>query len=361
MSGGVDSSVSALLLKEAGFEVIGLTLYHWDYSLKGITPNTNKTSPHESIDDARELSQFLGIKHIVADVRDIFENTVIKHFEQEYFLGHTPNPCVFCNKNLKWKIFLQYADNLDCSNIATGHYAKIREEAGRFIISKGNDAWKDQSFVLWQLPQSYLSRTHFPIGHLLKEEIKTIAQNAGWEKLSQKRESYNICFIPNDDYRLFLQKRNPKQTDNLKNGSIVSENGALLGKHNGFPFYTIGQKKGLQIESSIPLYVKDIFPQTNQLVVAEKSKLFINNLILKDINLIKYSTLEQAKRLTTCIRGKDAGTMGTVSPQDNRLEIQFDEKVFAVMPGQSAVCYENTDLVAGGIVANERRNHTLST
>ncbi len=350
MSGGIDSSVSALLLQQSGYEVIGLTLYNWDYNLKGVHAAHAKAHPEEAIADAQELAKKLNIKHIVADTRTVFEDSVVSHFTNEYFSGHTPNPCVFCNKHVKWKTFLQYADELGCEFIATGHYAKIRKENNRFIISRGSDAWKDQSFVLWQLPQAYLSRTLFPIGHLTKEEIKAIAKENGWSQLLQKRESYNICFIPDDDYRSFLKERKPELAQNLENGNIVDENGNILGLHDGFPFYTIGQKKGLSISPEKKLYVKDINAEKNELRVAPKHELFVNDFILHNLNFVKYPAIEKAMDLTICIRGKDAGTSGSISLHDDELHIHCKEKVFAIMPGQSAVCYENNDLVIGGIV-----------
>ncbi|NVO04029.1 MAG: tRNA 2-thiouridine(34) synthase MnmA, partial [Bacteroidetes bacterium] len=210
MSGGIDSSVAAIMLHNEGYEVIGMTMKTWDYANTGSSKKETGCCSLDSINDARQIAVNLGFPHYVVDIREEFDELIIKDFVSEYLLGRTPNPCVLCNTHIKWEALLKRADSLGCEFIATGHYAQVREENGRFVVSKGLDENKDQSYVLWGLTQSSLSRTLFPLGKFHKDEIKKMAADLGYFELAEKKESYEICFIPDDDYRSFLKYKLPE-------------------------------------------------------------------------------------------------------------------------------------------------------
>lgn len=247
MSGGIDSSVTALMLHEQGYEVIGITMKTWDYASSGGTKRTTGCCSLDDINDARALAVDLSFPHYILDIRSEFGDFIIDNFIEEYMAGRTPNPCVLCNTHIKWDALLKRADQLDCEFIATGHYAQVRQENGRYLISKGKDAAKDQSYVLWGLSQQSLARTIFPIGGFHKSEIRDMAMQAGYETLSKKSESYEICFIPDNDYRGFLKRKVEGLEDQVKGGLFVDTEGNILGQHEGYPFYTVGQRKGLGI------------------------------------------------------------------------------------------------------------------
>jgi tRNA-specific 2-thiouridylase len=349
MSGGVDSSVAAFLLQQAGYEVIGVTLKMWSYE-KTYHGKTGAQSDSDFIADAQALAKKLQIEHHIVDIQDEFEKTVIQDFVDEYFAGRTPNPCVLCNPTLKFGTLFHYADKLGCEKVATGHYLRLKNENGRYFVSRGKDLTKDQSYVLWKMSQAQLSRCIFPLGDFTKEEVKALAQSYGIASIAEKRESYDVCFIPNGDYRSFLTMQCPEACEALRGGIIYDKNGKWLGKHRGYPFYTIGQRKGLEVAVGHPIYVTQTDPETNKVILGEKEDLLSQTLWVTDCNIAKYETLPENYRALVRIRYKDAGAIATIVKDNNRLRCDFDTPVSAVTPGQSAVFYENDDVVGGGVI-----------
>ena len=345
MSGGLDSSVSAILLQEQGYEVIGVTLKLWNYE------NTcNAAHGADAIGDARDLASRLGIPHYVLDFTKEFRAIVIQNFIDEYLDGRTPNPCILCNIFLKWNSLIDKANELNCDGIATGHYAILNQKNGRFFVSKAKDEKKDQSYVLWGLPQHHLARTLFPLGNYTKEEIRSMAREMGFERLADKRESYDICFIPDNDYRNFLQKHVPDLERHCPSGNFIDISGKVVGKHHGYPFYTIGQRKGLEVAFGVPKYVCKINPQTHEITLGDKADLLSDRLQLTYCNLSKYDRIPPHFTGETKIRYRDAGQCSQVVQVDDCLHITFQNPVSAITPGQSAVVYEGDDVVAGGII-----------
>ncbi|MCU0361629.1 MAG: tRNA 2-thiouridine(34) synthase MnmA [Bacteroidia bacterium] len=350
MSGGIDSSVAAMMLHEQGYEVIGITMKTWDYNSSGTGKRETGCCSLDSINDARSMAVNFGFPHYILDIRGEFGEFIINNFVEEYLAGRTPNPCVLCNTHIKWDALLKRADMLDCEFIATGHYARIREENGRRIISKGIDETKDQTYVLWGLGQDSLKRTMLPLGGFRKTEIKDMARQAGFHDLANKSESYDICFVPDNDYRAFLKHRRPELEAQVEGGDYFFK-GKKVGKHRGYPFYTIGQRKGLDIALGAPVFVKEIIPETNTVVLGDKDDLQENHMMVRDYNLIKYERLPEDFTALTKIRYKDAGTPATINVIEDKLDVIFHQPVNGVAPGQSAVFYEGDDLV-GDACAN---------
>jgi len=353
MSGGVDSSVAAFLLQQAGYEVIGITLKMWSYE-KTYQGKTGTTSDNSFIHDAQNLAKQLNIEHSVVDIQDEFARTIIQNFVDEYFAGRTPNPCVLCNPTMKFETLFHYADKLDCEKVATGHYLQLKNENDRYFVSRGKDITKDQSYVLWKMSQAQLSRCIFPLGRFTKEEVKAMAHTFGIDSIAEKRESYDICFIPNGDYGAFLQMQHPELCERLRGGIICDKNGKWLGKHRGYPFYTIGQRKGLEVAVGHPIYVTHLDHENNKIILGEKEDLLSQTLFVTDYSFSKYETLPDHYRALVRIRYKDTGTMATITPIENRLRCNFDTPVSAVTPGQSAVFYEGEDVAGGGVIINEK-------
>ncbi|MGL4599750.1 MAG: tRNA 2-thiouridine(34) synthase MnmA [Bacteroidia bacterium] len=350
MSGGIDSSVTALMLHNEGYEVIGITMKTWDYATSGGSKKETGCCSLDSINDARTLAVNLGFPHYILDIRSEFGDYIIDNFVEEYLAGRTPNPCVLCNTHIKWDALLKRADQLDCEFIATGHYAQVREENGRYVISRGLDENKDQSYVLWGLSQESLRRTRFPLGNYRKSEIRQMAADAGYAELANKSESYEICFIPENDYRAFLKHKMPDLEGKVDGGDFVLGDGTIVGKHRGYPFYTIGQRKGLEIALGEPMFVTQIIPETNTVMLGTKLELERQEMWVRDYNLIKYASLPENFQSLTKIRYKDAGTLASINESEGRIKVLFHQHVSAVAPGQSAVFYEGNDLVGGGFI-----------
>ena len=356
MSGGIDSSVSSVLLHEQGYEVVGMTMKTWDYVSSGSSKKETGCCSLDSINDARSIAVEKGFPHYIIDIREEFGNHVIKDFVDEYLAGKTPNPCVKCNTHIKWDALLKRADMLDCEFIATGHYANVREESGRYVVSKGRDEWKDQSYVLWGVSQQCLSRTIFPVGNFQKSEIKAMAIEMGFHELAKKPESYEICFIPDNDYRSFLKTRVKGLEEKLNGGLFVNSKGEILGQHKGYPFYTIGQRKGLEIALGTPAYVIDIKPESNSVVLGTFDELKKQELWVRNVNLIKYASLDQSTEAITKIRYKDKGTTSTLDQDGELVKVTFHEPVTGVAPGQSAVFYEGDDVIGGGFIVSKKEH-----
>jgi len=360
MSGGIDSSLAAVLLHEEGYEVIGMTMKTWDYASSGGTKKETGCCSLDSINDARNIAVNLGFPHYILDIRNEFGDYVIDHFTGEYIEGRTPNPCVLCNTHIKWDALLRRADRLDCESIATGHYANIRNEGGRQVISKGVDTLKDQSYVLWGVSQESLSRTKLPLGHLRKSEIREMAKGRGFIELVTKSESYEICFVPDNDYRGFLKRRVPGLEAEVAGGNFVMEGtGKIMGKHQGYPFYTIGQRKGLGMAFGQPMFVTEIRKETNEVVLGVDKDLYRDGMIVSKLNLQKYASIEQPIETTTKVRYKHDGTPATISQTGDKIEVLFHEGVSAIAPGQAAVFYEGDDVIGGGWIMKSFRQSEL--
>ncbi|MCC7051140.1 MAG: tRNA 2-thiouridine(34) synthase MnmA [Bacteroidia bacterium] len=354
MSGGIDSSVAALLLQEQGYEVIGITMKTWDYDSSGGGKKETGCCSLDSINDARTLAVNAGFPHFILDIRGEFGEHIINNFVDEYMAGRTPNPCVLCNTHIKWEALLKRANQLDCQYIATGHYANVRIENNRYVISKGLDTNKDQSYVLWGLSQESLKRTFFPLGQYTKPQIRQMAIDRGLIDLANKSESYDICFVPDNDYRGFL-KRKVENIESLEGGLFVNRKGEVLGKHKGYPFYTIGQRKGLDVAFGEPMFVTEIIPESNTVVLGKKEELEQQQMEVINFNLIKYSQLKEPKTLLTKIRYKDKGMLADVQESNGKLQVLFHAPVSGIAPGQSAVFFEGDDLVGGGFITNKKQ------
>lgn len=351
MSGGVDSSVAAVMLHEQGYEVIGLTMKTWDYASSGGSSKETGCCSLDSINDARSLAVAYGFPHYILDIRNEFGDFVIDNFVEEYLAGRTPNPCVLCNTHIKWEALLKRADKLDCEFIATGHYANIRlQDNGRYVISKGKDENKDQSYVLWGVSQRNLARTKFPLGNFAKSEIRQMAADMGQLELANKSESYEICFVPDNDYRSFLKNKVEDLDERVGPGNFVLNNGAVVGKHRGYPFYTVGQRKGLGIALGQPMFVTRILPQNNVVMLGTQKELERSSAQVKNVNLIKYADIKDPLEAVTKIRYKDAGALSTITQQGDSVHVDFHHNVSGVAPGQSAVFYEGNDLLGGGFL-----------
>jgi tRNA-specific 2-thiouridylase len=351
MSGGVDSSVASVMLHEQGYEVIGLTMKTWDYASAGGSSKETGCCSLDSINDARSLAVGYGFPHYILDIREEFGDFVIDNFVDEYLAGRTPNPCVLCNTYIKWEALLKRADKLDCEFIATGHYANIRQQdSGRYVISKGKDEHKDQSYVLWGVSQENLARTKFPLGSFAKSEIKQMALDMGQVELANKSESYEICFVPDNDYRAFLRHKVGDLDERIGPGNFVLSNGKVVGKHLGYPYYTIGQRKGLGIALGEPMFVTRILPESNTVMLGTQNELEQVSARVKNLNLVKYESILTPLEAVTKVRYKDAGTMSSIVQEGEELKIDFHHAVSGIAPGQSAVFYEGSDLLGGGFL-----------
>jgi tRNA-specific 2-thiouridylase len=297
-----------------------------------------------------------GFHHMIIDIREEFGDAIIGNFTSEYLAGRTPNPCVLCNTFIKWEALLKRADMMDCELIATGHYAQVRqlEDNGRWVVSRGLDPGKDQSYVLWGLEQKNLARTRFPIGHFRKSEIRQMAMDSGFPELATKSDSYEICFIPDNDYRGFLKRKEPEATAQLAHGKLVGTDGQLLGEHDGYPFFTIGQRKGLGIATGEPLYVTDIRPETNTVVLGRKDDLNKVSMWVRKPNFQKIRALNGEMEAIIKVRYKDKGTPGTLRMEGDRVHVEFHAPVAGIAPGQSAVFYDGDDVIGGGFIDRER-------
>ena len=337
MSGGTDSSVAAILLKEAGYEVIGVTFCFFD----------SKNSSN-SIHDAQDLAIKLGIKHLIYDARTLFEKKIIKYFVQEYLDGRTPVPCMLCNNFIKWPLLLKIADEIGIEHIASGHYARIIQYKNIYVIGKGYDPDKDQSFFLWGLSDTIRERMLLPLGNLLKHDVRKLAEEKGFSKIAEKKDSIGICFCPKD-YRPFLRNYISNQT--IKSGFFIDENGKILGKHQGFPFYTVGQRRGLGISFQYPVYVKEIRKEENLIVLSQLKDLYKKEMIVSQYHLYDSEGFDSGRKVICKIRYRKQATPSIVKRiNDSQLHVNFLEPLEMIAPGQSAVFYDGDFVIGGGII-----------
>lgn len=358
MSGGIDSTVTALMLHNEGYEVVGITMKTWDYATSGTSHTHSKKETGccniDSFNDARMAAVEHGFSHYILDIREEFGSFVVENFVEEYLAGRTPNPCVMCNTHIKWAALLKRANALDCEFIATGHYAQVYQHTNnRFVISKGLDETKDQSYVLWGLNQELLSRTIMPLGKYKKTAIRQMAFDMGYPELAKKSESYEICFVPDNDYRDFLKRNVDGLEERVNDGWFIDKTGKKLGKHKGYPFYTIGQRKGLEIALGKPAFVTAIYPENNTVVLGDEKDLEDEKMLVSKMNWIKYDGINNGFEATTKIRYKDAGCLSKLNNENENIAVTFYEKVKSIAPGQSAVFYEGNDVVGGGIIQRQ--------
>ena len=368
MSGGTDSSVAAMRLLEAGYEVIGVTFRF--YELNGST---------EYLEDARNLAERLGIRHITYEAREIFAQQIIEYFVQEYLAGRTPVPCTLCNNYLKWPLLAKIADEMGIFYIATGHYAQNIQLNETFYITYAADSDKDQTFFLWGLKQDILNRMLLPMGDITKAEARAWAAEHGFRKVATKKDSIGVCFCPMD-YRTFLKDwlvRNgqmsvsnseasinnsqtsgsDKQTwsDRIRRGRFVDEKGNFIAWHEGYPFYTIGQRRGLGIHLNRPVFVKEIDPENNEVMLASLSSLEKTEMWLKDWNLVNQERTLGRSDIIVKIRYRKQENHGTITvTSDHLLHVQLHEPLTAIAPGQAAAFYGDGLLLGGGIIVNAR-------
>lgn len=336
LSGGVDSSVAVFLLQKAGYDCSGSIM------------TLHAPSP-ESVADARSVANRLSIPFYVMDCQDLFHKCVIGDFIAAYERGDTPNPCVTCNRHLKFTHFLNEATALGCDMIATGHYARIRkdESTGRYLLLRAKDSAKDQSYFLYMLTQSQLCRVLFPLGELTKPEVRQIAEENGFVN-ARRKDSQDICFVPDGDYASFIEQNTGFVS---LEGDYVDINQKFLGKHKGVIHYTLGQRKGLGIALGKPQFVIDKNSETNQVVLGDEEHLFSREVIVKDVNFIPFDDLENEMRVTAKLRYRHNAQPATISKLSNGMvKITFDEPQRAASPGQAAVFYDGDIVVGGGII-----------
>ncbi len=353
MSGGVDSSVAAVLLHKQGYEVIGITMKTWGFMEVGGAPkHESGCCSLDAIYDAKAVATKYGFPHYTVDFTKAFEDEVINNFVDEYLHGRTPNPCVICNRKIKWEELLKKADALDARFVATGHYAKIEynEESKRYCLRNSTDSTKDQSYALWGLTQESLSRTIFPLANMTKTEVRKLAEDFEL-KTAHKPDSQEICFVADDNYERFLKERVPEVIEKIPDGDFIFE-GKKIGKHKGIPFYTIGQRRGVGVAVGKPIYVTNIDTETNSIELGEKQDLLKSNLTATDINYVSKSNLVKGESVICKIRYSDKGSVAEViSADENEISIKFMVPKSAITPGQSAVLYDEQGyVIAGGII-----------
>lgn len=353
MSGGVDSSVAAALLKNEGYEVIGITMKTWGFMEVGGAPkHESGCCSLDAIFDAKNVASMLGFPHYTVDFTKAFEEAVIDNFVDEYMHGRTPNPCVICNRKIKWEELLKKADALDCEFVSTGHYANVEfnADSGRYCLKNSLDSLKDQTYALWGLTQESLRRTIFPLGVYNKPEVRSLAEKFHL-KTASKPDSQEICFVADNNYERFLREKAPEVVNNIGKGDILL-NGKKVGTHRGIPFYTVGQRKGLGISFGKPVYVTKIDYDNNTIEIGDKSDLMQESLIAEEVNYVSLESLKPGSVVICKIRYSDKGSQAEViSADENHFELKFQGAKSAITPGQSAVVYDEQGYVlAGGII-----------
>ncbi|MBV7275176.1 tRNA 2-thiouridine(34) synthase MnmA [Clostridium thailandense] len=346
MSGGVDSSVTAYLLKEQGYDVIGVTMQVWqeDEEYEAAEGGCCSLS---AVEDARRVAYKLDIPFYVMNFKDIFKKNVIDYFIDEYMEGRTPNPCVACNKYIKFDALLKKAMDLGAEYVATGHYASIEKVGDRYLLRRSEDDRKDQTYALYNLTQFQLAHTLMPCGVYKKDKIREIAKEIGL-LVHNKKDSEEICFIPDNDHGSYIKKQVP---DKVREGNFVDKQGSILGKHKGIVYYTIGQRKGLGIALGRPVFVTDINPLTNTVVLGSEEDIFKTELIAKNMNFISFDKLEETMEVEAKVRYSAKPGRAWITPlEDGRVKVKFENKQRAITKGQSVVFYDKEYLVGGGII-----------
>ncbi|OZC03400.1 MnmA/TRMU family protein [Rubricoccus marinus] len=402
MSGGVDSSVAAALLHEQGYDVVGVTMKTWDHATTGgkAEAQARAKAPGgkqvgccslDDMNDARAVAVRLGVPHFIVDIRDEFGSFVIDRFERDYLTGRTPNPCVLCNTHVKWAALLKRADALDCEWIATGHYARVRASGAevlgggdvatggplapeaesaagrspqatsrRYILSRGVDRNKDQSYALWGVEQAHLARTLLPLGAMTKPDIRALAAEMGHLEVADKKDSYEICFVPDGDYRGWLERRRPGLAERVGGDFVWEASGDVLGQHRGTPFYTVGQRRGLGLAWSEPIYVTRIDPLTETVYLGPREALSGRTVLASDLNWVGVGGFPEETRVTAQVRYKDPGAPALVRQTgEDSVEAVFEAPRSAPAPGQALVLYDGDDVLAGGWIDAAHRDGAL--
>ncbi len=363
MSGGVDSSTAAAILKEAGFDLVGFSMQLWDQRRSGLQNDEFRRSGCCSLDDlydAREVAARLKIPHYVVDFHEEFERTIVRRFIENYRDGLTPSPCVLCNSHMKFRHLLRLAEEVKAVRVATGHYARISldEGSGRYNLLRARDKSKDQSYFLFELSQEQLARAVFPLGDLKKGQVREIARR-NYLPVAEKDESQEICFIPDGDYVTFVENHSEEiaKTPNTRPfspGKIVDIDGKRLGNHPGIHCYTIGQRRGLGISHSSPLYVLELRPEDNAVVVGERAQLRNRFCRVTELNWISIPCLTEPLQVRAKIRSRHKSAPATISPKsDGSVEVMFKEAQTAITPGQACVFYQDEVVVGGGWICRD--------
>lgn len=349
MSGGVDSSVAACLLKEQGYDVIGVTMQIWQDEDPDMTAENGGCCGLSAVEDARRVAWSLGIPYYVMNFRREFKDAVIDYFVDEYLHGRTPNPCIACNRFVKWEALLSRSMDIGADYIATGHYARIMQlPNGRYTIQNSVTAAKDQTYALYNLTQEQLKRTLMPIGDYTKDEIRSIAEEKGLA-VAKKKDSMEICFIPDNDYAGFIEQAAERVPGA---GNFVDRDGNILGHHRGITHYTVGQRKGLNLPMGHPVFVTEIRPDTNEVVIGNGNDVFSDQLVCSDVNWMAVEDLGGAeRRVMAKIRYSHKGAPCVIRElPDGRVECRFDEPQRAITPGQAVVFYEDDHVFGGGTI-----------
>ncbi len=346
MSGGVDSSVAAWLLKEQGYDVVGVTMQIWQDEDSDLASENGGCCGLTAVEDARLVARRLDIPYYVMNFKQEFRRKVMDYFVQAYMEGRTPNPCIACNRYVKWESLLKRSLEIGADYIATGHYARIgRTKEGRYAVCRSAADGKDQTYALYSLTQQQLSHTLMPVGEYTKDEIRRMAQQIGLETAA-KPDSQEICFVPDRDYGRFIEQDTGKKPEP---GNFVTQDGRILGRHKGILHYTIGQRKGLNLALGRPVFVTEIRPQTNEVVIGGAEDVWADRLICGHLNFMAWESLNEPRRVLAKIRYSHAGEMATIRRiKEDQVECVFDSPVRAVTPGQAAVFYEEDRIACGG-------------
>ena len=349
MSGGVDSSVAALLLKEQGYDVIGVTMQIWQDEEKTLQEEHGGCCGLSAVEDAGKVAQMLDIPYYVMNFKEEFRINVMDYFVEEYLRGRTPNPCIACNRYVKWESLLRRSMEIGADYIATGHYARVEQLTnGRFAIRNSVTATKDQTYALYNLTQYQLSHTLMPVGEFTKEEIREIARENSLP-IAYKPDSQDICFVPDGNYAGFIEKEVPERVPGP--GNFVTPEGIVLGQHKGITHYTVGQRKGLGIAMGHPVFVKEIRPELNEVVIGEAEDVFTRELTCGEINFMSVEDLSKPQRVLAKVRYAHKGQWGLLEKTgEDTLKCTFEEPVRAVTPGQAAVFYDGEYVLGGGTI-----------
>ena len=348
MSGGVDSSVAAYLLKQQGYEVIGVTMQIWQKEDNQTVEENGGCCGLSAVEDARRVAQMLDIPYYVMNFREEFNQKVIQYFMREYLNGRTPNPCIACNRYVKWESLLQRSMQIGADYIATGHYARIEQlPNGRYAIRNSVTAAKDQTYALYNLTQEQLMRTKMPVGAYEKSQIRAIAEDLGLY-VAHKPDSMEICFVPDQDYAKFIEENSGKK---IPEGNFVTTDGTVIGRHRGITHYTVGQRKGLNLSMGKPVFVLEIRPETNEVVIGDGTEVYSDRLICSNLNFMSVPDFPDDFPVVAKIRYNHRGTKAHVRRIGEDLaEVIFEEPVRAVTPGQAVVFYDGEYVAGGGTI-----------